>query len=283
MHLQRTYRNTGLLVGIVLFAGACSTSPRYSDSAPRSEVNVANIPDAVPRVEERTSAGNPPSYTVNGRTYYVKQSSNDYVERGIASWYGTKFHGRKTSNGETYSMYAMTAAHKTLPIPAYVEVTNLKNGKSVIVRVNDRGPFHENRIIDLSYVAAKKLGIAGTGTGLVEVRSIDPRNWRPGGGGSRLARDFKTGNSKPNPSKARISTDNELFIQAGAFASQYNAKQLQQKLNALLPNNAVKLAFVEQDKLYRVRIGPLPSVTEADRVARTISANGYPEPQVIID
>ena len=282
MLLHRIYRITGLLVVVLLFTSACSTSPLYSDSAPRAEINVANIPDAVPRVEERTSAGNPPSYTVNGRTYYVKQSSHNYVERGIASWYGTKFHGRKTSNGETYSMYKMTAAHKTLPIPTYVEVTNLKNGKSVIVRVNDRGPFHENRIIDLSYVAAKKLGIAGTGTGLVEVRSIDPRNWRPGGG-SRLARDFKTSEKYASAPKPKNSTDSELFIQAGAFASQYNAMQLQQKLNALLPNNPVKLAFIEQDRLYRVRIGPLPSVTEADRVARTISANGYPEPQVIID
>ena len=275
MVLYRMSRIAGLLIIPLVFTEGCASHSRYRDSGPSAEINVAKIPNAIPKIEEQTSAGNPSSYTVNGKTYYVKKSSHNYVERGIASWYGTKFHGRKTSNGETYSMYKMTAAHKTLPIPAYVEVTNLNNGKSVIVRVNDRGPFHENRIIDLSYVAAKKLGIAGMGTGLVEVRSIDPRNWRPG---SRLARNFRTSDKKP-----RISADNALFIQAGAFTSRHNAQQLQKKLNALLPEKAVTLAFAEQDKLYRVRIGPLPTVTEADRVARTISDNGYPTPQVIID
>jgi rare lipoprotein A len=277
-------RITSLFIMVTLFTGACSTSP-YRDSGPNREVNVAGIPDAVPRDEPISRAGNPPSYTVLGRTYYVKNNSDNHVERGIASWYGTKFHGRKTSNGEIYDMYKMTAAHKTLPIPTYVEVTNLKNGRSVVVRVNDRGPFHENRIIDLSYVAAKKLGIAANGTGLVEVRSIDPDNWqaRPN---SRYARNYRTGTSSNNvakTSKPAAEQDAALFIQAGAFTSQHNAQQLKQKLNELLPDSPVKLAFAEQDKLYRVRIGPIPSVSEADRVARTISENGYPPPQVVID
>jgi rare lipoprotein A len=274
-------RITSLLIMVTLFTGACSSSP-YRDSAPKREVNVAGIPDAVPRDEPITRAGNPAKYTVLGRTYYVKQSSDNHVEKGIASWYGTKFHGRKTSNGEIYDMYKMTAAHKTLPIPTYVEVTNLKNGRSVVVRVNDRGPFHENRIIDLSYVAAKKLGIAANGTGLVEVRSIDPNNWhaKPN---SRYARNYRTDNSVTNTRQPASEQDAALFIQAGAFASQHNARQLQQKLNELLPDSSVKLAFAEQDRLYRVRIGPIPSVSEADRVARTISENGYPPPQVVID
>ena len=215
--------NYPLLLVLLLGTSACSfTGPR--DGAPRKHVNVAKIPDATPRVEPITSAGNPSSYVVLGKRYHVMQSSAGYVERGLASWYGTKFHGRKTSNGETYSMYKMTAAHRELPIPTYVLVTNLKNGREVIVRVNDRGPFHPNRIIDLSYVAAKKLGIVGSGTGVVEVRSIDPRTWN------------KPKPAKPTQTASKPQSYDVLYIQAGAFSSQHNAKQLQQELNSLFPN-----------------------------------------------
>ena len=131
----------------------------------------------MPKVESKSKYGNPKSYVVFGKRYYVKDSAKGYVEQGIASWYGTKFHGRRTSSGETYDMYAMTAAHKTLPLPTYARVTNLENGRSVMVKVNDRGPFHQNRIIDLSYSAATRLGIVKTGTGRVEVEAIDPRNY----------------------------------------------------------------------------------------------------------
>jgi len=260
------------LSGCLTLTGCTFT--RYHDSGPRTEVNVARIPNAVPRVEPLSTNGNPASYTVLGHTYHVMHSSKGYVERGIASWYGTKFHGRTTSNGEIYSMYKMTAAHKTLPIPSYVQVTNLENGRKVIVRVNDRGPFHPNRIIDLSYVAAKKLGIASNGTGLVEVRSIDPRHWRPEP-------------SSPTPVKARYrvpaTPENTLFIQAGAFASRYNAEQLKKKLDVLLPKQKIQMAYLASDKLYRVRIGPLPDVDAADKVAQTISQNGYPDPHVVIE
>ena len=260
------------LLGCLSLTGCSFT--RYHDGGPRSDVDVSRIPDAVPRVESPNANGNPQSYTVLGHTYRVMQSSQGYVERGIASWYGTKFHGHTTSNGEIYSMYKMTAAHKTLPIPCYVQVTNLENGRKVIVRVNDRGPFHPNRIIDLSYVAAKKLGIAGIGTGLVEVRSIDPRNWRPG-----------QSHTSPVMTKARppIKADNTLYIQAGAFTSHYNANQLKKKLDVLLPKRTIQVGYLATDKLYRVRIGPLPSVDEADKVAQTISTNGYPEPHVVIE
>jgi rare lipoprotein A len=260
------------LIGCLSLSGCSFT--RYHDGGPQTEVNVARIPDAVPRVEPLSSNGNPQTYTVLGRTYHVMQSSQGYVERGIASWYGTKFHGHTTSNGEIYSMYKMTAAHKTLPIPSYVQVTNLENGRQVIVRINDRGPFHPNRIIDLSYVAAKKLGIASTGTGLVEIRSIDPRSWR-------------RERSGPTPVKAEyrapLKPENTLYIQAGAFASRYNAEQLKKKLDVLLPKRTVQLAYLASDKLYRVRVGPLPNVDEADKVAQTISNNGYPEPHVVIE
>lgn len=268
-----TTRLISLLVLNSLLLSGCSFS-RYRDGAPQAEINVAQIPDAVPRVEPQSSAGNPDSYTVLGRTYHVMNSSAGYTERGIASWYGTKFHGRSTSNGETYSMYKMTAAHKTLPIPTYLQVTNLENGRQVVVRVNDRGPFHPNRIVDLSYVAAKKLGLAANGTGLVEIRSIDPRNWPP---------------AQPAPTTARADTraplkpENTLYIQAGAFSSRYNAEQLKKKLDELLPRRTVQLAYLNSDKLYRVRIGPLPNVDEADKVAQTISDNGYPEPHVVIE
>jgi rare lipoprotein A len=132
------------------------------------------VPDAVPKIEPRSRYGNPPFYEVFGRRYYVLSSSSAYVERGVASWYGPGFHEIRTSTREPYDMYGMTAAHKTLPLPAYVRVTNLQNGRSVVVRVNDRGPFVNNRIIDLSYTAAAKLDMLRNGTAMVEVRSIDP-------------------------------------------------------------------------------------------------------------
>ena len=169
----------------------------------------------------------------------------------------------------------MTAAHKTLPIPAYVHVTNLKNGREIIVRVNDRGPFHPNRIIDLSYVAAKKLGIVGHGTGFVEIRSIDPRTWH------KHKHLYKRQVTKTSPVKAK--SFETLFIQAGAFTSRHNASKLQQRLNQLFPNRSVTLAFAETDNLYRVRIGPIPSVDEADKIAQTISDNGYPTPHVVLE
>ena len=270
--MLKVVKNTvriSLSVVTLLVLTACSFSAR--DSAPTRHVNVANIPDAKPKIEPRSKGGNPSSYSVFGKTYYVMADGSNYVERGIASWYGTKFHGNKTSNGEIYDMYGMTAAHKSLPIPTYVQVTNLKNGKKVILRVNDRGPFHASRIIDLSYVAAKKLGITGTGTGFVEVRSINPRTWQQ---------------DKRQPSKrTTVAADSfdSLYIQAGAFSSQYNASKLKKQLNALFPNKTIQLAQNAQDQLFRVRVGPLSTVDEADRVAQIISDNGYPTPHVILE
>src|SRR5258708_3803973 len=144
------------------------------DSQPSGPApDLSKIPEPVPRAEPKSVYGNKSPYEVLGRTYAVLPNAQGYVERGIASWYGNKFHGYTTSNFEKYDMYAFTAAHKTLPLPSYARVTNLENGASVIVRINDRGPFAENRIIDLSYVAALKLGIWQKGTGMVEVRAID--------------------------------------------------------------------------------------------------------------
>lgn len=154
-----------------------SQSSRYrssSDSVPTEIPDVSKLPEPVPKVEPRALYGNKSPYSVLGQTYNVLPTPRGYVERGIASFYGNKFHGYKTSSLEEYDMYQFSAAHKTLPLPSYARVTNLENGKSVIVRINDRGPFHENRIIDLSFAAAVKLGVWPKGTGLVEVRAIDP-------------------------------------------------------------------------------------------------------------
>ncbi|MBK1694310.1 hypothetical protein CKO09_06090 [Chromatium weissei] len=137
--------------------------------------HIARIPDAIPKVEPLAKSGNAPSYVVRGQQYHVKSSSHGYVERGLASWYGKPFHGRKTSSGEIYDMNGMSAAHKTLPLPTYARITNLANKRSIVIRINDRGPFHQSRLIDLSYTAAVKLGVDKTGTSLVEVRAIDPR------------------------------------------------------------------------------------------------------------
>ena len=134
---------------------------------PGEHRDVSQIPNAVPRVEARSRGGNPSSYVVLGKRYHTLPDSRGFVERGIASWYGRKFHGRKTSNGEVYDMYTMSAAHKRLPIPTYLKVTNLENGRSVVVRVNDRGPFHGKRVIDLSYTAARKLGVVEAGVAKV--------------------------------------------------------------------------------------------------------------------
>ena len=145
-----------------------------ADGPPRYDVDVSHIPNAVPKVEPKSTYGNPTSYVVKGTTYYPLMSSKGFAQVGLASWYGTRFHERNTSSREPYNMFAMTAAHKTLPLPTYLTVTNLENGRRVIVRVNDRGPFYSNRIIDLSYTAAKKLGIYPKGTARVKIEAIDP-------------------------------------------------------------------------------------------------------------
>lgn len=158
---------------------SCSRAPsRYSqtdDGSPPERIDLSSIPDAVPKTEPLSKYGNPESYEIDGRRYYTLASSKGYKARGTASWYGTKFHGYRTSSGDIYDMYQMTAAHKTLPLPTYARVTNLDNGRSVIVKINDRGPFHSDRLIDLSYAAAAKLGLLHNGTGRVEVEALDAR------------------------------------------------------------------------------------------------------------
>jgi len=266
------------ILGIVLLLHGCGSVSRSvyykDDGPPSSDYNGANTPNAVPRVEPKSRGGNPRSYVVFGKRYHVKKSSKGYVERGIASWYGKKFHGRRTSNGEIYDMYQMTAAHKTLPIPTYVQVTNIKTGQQIIVRVNDRGPFHEGRIIDLSYAAAQKLGTASNGTGLVEVRAIDPLTWNPDQ--QQVIRTADTSRAHP---------DAQIYLQLGAFSVKANAeKMLVKTVGSAISGVSIKNGNDSNGKpIYRVRIGPLASVDLADNMISRLLKTGVGEFHVVIE
>ena len=246
-------------------------SSRYSDnsdSVPGTVPDVSKLVEPVPKVEPRSLYGNKSPYTVLGKTYRVLPSARGYDERGIASFYGNKFHGYKTSSLETYDMYAFSAASTTLPLPSYARVTNLENGKSVIVRVNDRGPFHANRLIDLSYAAAVKIGIWPKGTGLVEVRGIDPGN---------------PAQELPSPRVVRAGHPG-IYLQVGAFSDTDNAERLAQRLRqAKLGDVQILDAQVNGRHVHRVRVGPLADVEQADQVSARIEAMGLPSPQVAVD
>jgi rare lipoprotein A len=247
-----------------------------------------SVPDAVPRVEPRSRYGNPPFYEVFGKRYIVLPSSAGYVERGVASWYGPGFHEERTSTGEPYDMFGMTAAHKTLPLPVYVRVTNLQNGRSIVVRVNDRGPFVGNRIIDLSYTAAAKLDMLRNGTAFVEVRAIDPTvpepvvlAAMPAAPPAASLPPALTPPSTPAP-PAPLATG--LFIQAGAFANPTNAERLADKLRG----GGYGTVFVRESdiagrKFYRVRIGPVADVTEFDRVVAALAQAGVGDAHLALD
>jgi rare lipoprotein A len=265
------------LIAVVL--NGCGKPGRgypYPVDGPGEHRDVSQVPNAVPRVEARSRGGNPSTYVVLGKRYYTLQDSKNFVERGIASWYGRKFHGRKTSNGEVYDMYTMSAAHKKLPIPTYVKVTNLENGRSVIVRVNDRGPFHENRVIDLSYAAASRIGMLGKGTALVEVRAIDPSAPKPATA-TRVAHKPPSG-TKPG------SASPQIFLQAGAFSSSENAERLRNRLQQGLARSVrVTPVSTASGAVHRVQVGPLASVEAADTVTAQMHEVGIRQPLVVID
>jgi len=225
-------------------------------------VDISSILDAIPRYEPWAPSVNPASYTVLGKDYNVLTTNKGYKQQGIASWYGTKFHEKKTATGEDYDMFAMTAAHKTLPIPSYVRVTNLDNQASIIVKINDRGPFHEHRIIDLSYVAAVKLGIEQAGTGFVEVTAVHPGEI----GDSRSAIKVK-----------------QVYIQIGAFGEQANAVKLQKRLASeiSLTTSRVKQQESSDRTVYRVQVGPISSVVEADEITQKLNSIEITQTQFI--
>lgn len=278
---QRVYKNLALLL-MLTGLWSCGTVTEQQDAAPKIKPDISKIPDAVPRDEARSKYGNPASYEVFGKRYYTLASSENYVERGKASWYGTKFHGKRTSSGEPYDMYAMTAAHKTLPLPSYAEVTNLENGRKVVVKINDRGPFHDDRLIDLSYSAATKLGIIGKGTGLVEVRAITSRNVIASTVPSTeaVARVTPTVNtvSAPTTTMGKVA----LFLQIGAFSTLSRAEQIKQQVQQQIEDR-VHISSVEraQTPLYRVRVGPLESVEYGDQIANRLMGLGFPDARLI--
>ncbi len=235
------------------------------DGAPARTLDPDGIPDAVPRAEPKSRYGNPASYVVFGNRYEVMEDAAGFSERGIASWYGTKFHGRRTSSGEPYDMYRMTAAHKSLPLPSYVRVTNLRNGRQAVVKVNDRGPFHANRIIDLSYAAATKLGILAEGTGFVEITLIDPK-------------------TDPAPKRPVSPAEApELFIQVGAFSERRNAEGLKQRLDGSIEQE-VRIQPMRQGEqtLYRVQVGPLRDVTHADALTDRLARLNIRETRLVL-
>jgi rare lipoprotein A len=289
------------LLAAALLLAACAGGPSgfgkapspasakyYLDDGPGANppVNLDSMPDAVPRVEPLARAANRP-YAVLGREYVPATALVPYRERGIASWYGRKFHGQKTSTGEVYDMYAMTAAHPTLPLPSYARVTNVANGKSVVVRVNDRGPFLHDRLIDLSYAAAHRIGIAQNGSGEVEVQAILP---------DAIAQTAQAAQpplalvASAPPVEGRLAPASEIpaadaivdapplarqsggySVQLGAFASYPNAQAFLARVQNQLATAQVEARIRQAGGLYRVYIGPYPDRSEARRVGERIT------------
>jgi len=266
-----------LLLGLLSLLGGCSSVGHGggfgggSDYAPNFHIDASKVPDAVPQPEPISKYGNPKSYVACGHRYYVMKSSAGYCQRGIASWYGMKFHKVRTSSGEMYDVAKMTAAHCTLPLPTYCLVTNLRNGKHVIVKVNDRGPFVANRLIDLSYVAAVKLGVTAHGTALVEVRAIDPCH------PCRVLRSVPANAPMPVTKRAR------LYLQMGAFGVRSNAEGLADKVKGYVDEPVVITEGTLNGKtVYRVQIGPVPSVETSDHIYDRLKKAGLGKPIAVV-
>ena len=276
------------------FAGCGSTPIQYDppvevqvpDSGPPQPLAVEHIPDALPIHEPRTQAGNKSPYSVLGKTYYVMSDARGFKQEGYASWYGNKFHGRKTSNGEIYDMYGMTAAHKTLPIPSFVKVTNQSNNRSVIVRVNDRGPFHGDRIIDLTYTAARKLGFANKGTAKVSLEIVQPDSSATYQ--AYLAdQSHERGNqaaSIPLAPRPKNSGGYEIprytYLQLGAFSEQARASGFKAKMQTL-STYPVVIEPVAERGIYRVLMGPLKNNWDLVNLQQAITAEGHQEPKIV--
>ncbi len=258
-------RFTFFMVALLLLQGCSLVS--QSPAPVQYDPDVARVPDAVPRNESKSRYGNPKSYVVRGKRYHVLPSSEGFEERGIASWYGRKFHGRRTSSGETYDMYKMTAAHKNLPLPTYVEVTRVDNGNSVLVRVNDRGPFIGARIIDLSYAAAERLGINTAGTAEVMIRAVTDGS----GGGNALAKKPK------RPSVPAPVAIGQVYVQVGAFRERLRAEDYVREMERLDVGNTriAKINIAEVGILHKVQVGPLSSNEAAGAIVAKLLEYGF--------
>ncbi|MBS7559184.1 hypothetical protein A1395_27065 [Pseudomonas protegens] len=280
----------------------------HKDGAPWWDVDVSRIPDATPTLHTGPYKANP--YTVLGKTYFPIQESKNYVASGTASWYGTKFHGQNTANGEVYDLYGMSAAHKTLPLPSYVKVTNLDNNRSVILRVNDRGPFYSDRIIDLSYAAAKKLGYAETGTARVKVEGIDPQQWWAQRGRpaplmlnepqvaqnsapviTASAGTVEQWTPPPQQHAAAVvpvqvkntpAAASGQYLQVGAFANPDAAELLRSKLSSMVSAPVFISSIVRnQQTLHRVRLGPFGTPGEAQQAQNSVRLANLGQPSVV--
>ena len=245
-------------LAVLLLAGCAGKKEveEAGDGPSSRKITAADVHDAVPKDEPRARYGNHSPYTVLGKTYTVLPTSKGYHERGIASWYGSKFHGRRTSSGEPYDMHLATAAHKSLPLPTYAEVTNLDNGRKMIVKINDRGPFHEDRIIDLSYAAAIKLGVDQTGTARIDVRAIDVNTSK----------------------RSAVKLADGTFLQVGAFSKRKTADDLAGKMMAA----QLKPVSIQKSRgLYKVWIGPYASEREIEASMRRVVELGYERPHKV--
>ena len=267
--MRRPELKHALLLALLATLAACAARAPV-DGGPRSGSAIPPElpPDPVPRPEPRSAYGNGPVYEVFGRPYRVLDSSHGYRERGVASWYGRKFHGRPTSSREPYDMHALTAAHKTLPLPTWVEVRNLRNNRTVIVKVNDRGPFVDNRIIDLSYAAARRLDMVADGTSLVEVTAIS----------------FDEPPAAAQETAPPPADKNTVYLQVGAFGERENAERRYR----LLTGGGIDNAFVFEERgsdrpLWRVRIGPIDDVAAFDRLVARLDALGIRESHLVTD
>lgn len=251
------------------------------DGPPTEDIDVIHIPNAVPKIEPLSRYGNPPVYEVFGKRYKVMDKSHGYTAKGIASWYGRKFHGQRTSSGEPYDMFSMTAAHRSLPIPTYAKVKNLNNGKEVVVKINDRGPFVGDRLIDLSYAAAKKLGFHNDGTTKVHVTAIDPVAWHKEQEVISLA--------KTETSNKATSNDKQIYLQLGAFNKKLSADELANEASKLTKENSTIAVRIQPEttahqSLYKVQLGPFKNKAEAQKLQKELLAlSGKAKTSLIYD
>ncbi|MCI0510425.1 rare lipoprotein A [Chromohalobacter marismortui] len=289
---------------MLLMAGCASDrGGRYAqqrDAYPDTPPDVSQVPDAVPKVEPLAESGNGPTYEVWGKTYHVLREASDYQAEGKASWYGTKFQGYDTASGEPYDMYKMTAAHRTLPLPTYARVTNLDNGRDVIVRINDRGPFHGDRLIDLSYAAAARLKLLDAGTGRVRVEAIDPRQWAeqhkrtepspakggmarassgaPVSGTAQRAEEKAPAAEAPRQGRVTERQGSMQYVQVAALSSVARAKALEKRLQASV-SRPVRIR--RKASLYRVQVGPVRDASQLDSIKAELQAAGFDQSFVV--
>ena len=271
----RAMRTCAALLLSGLMAACARNAPQPSAPAPREAAGGSGVTSAMP--PPRSDRGNPPFYDVLGKRYHVLPTSAGYVARGVASWYGQDFHGLATSSGETYDMHAMTAAHTTLPLPTWVEVTNLVNGKRVVVKVNDRGPFVDNRLIDLSYAAATALDMVGSGTTRVEVRVVAP----PPDAFRAAPRGVA---ATPAPQSPAAGSVERMFLQVGAFAQQENAERLVARLRASgFANPTLVTQPNDGRRLHRVWLGPVRDSVEYDALDARLRSIGVSGARLVTD